>query len=84
VEANKAKIAKFVQQQLGEEEFPPAEGALVFIDSRAIIDIAEGTEMQAATVKLNDLKETIRKAAKTKSLSMIKVKLLEEALQKSV
>jgi hypothetical protein len=79
VENDKAKIAKFLQQ-FDEEEFPPAEAALVFTDPRTVIDIPDGTEMQAATVKVNDLKEAIRKAAKAKSLSMVKIKLLEDAL----
>lgn len=83
VESDKAKIAKFIQQQLGEEEFPAAEAALVFTDARTVIDIPEETVMQAAAVKLNDLKETIRKAAKSKPLSPVKLKLLEDKLPKS-
>jgi len=81
IENERAKIAKYLQQQLGEEEFPPTEAALVFTDARAIIDIAEGTEMPAATVKLDDLKQTIRKAAKSKPLSQEKITLLQEKLQ---
>ncbi len=81
VEADKEKIAKFIKEHFEDEEFPPIQVALVFTDPRAEIDISDDTEAPADTVPIKDLKEVIRKAAKAKSLSMEKVKLLEDALQ---
>jgi hypothetical protein len=82
VESAKEKIEKFIQENFQEEEFPSPQAALVFTDARAVIDVSEDIEAPATTVPVKDLKELIRKAAKVKSLSIEKVKLLEDALRK--
>jgi hypothetical protein len=80
VAAEKENLENFMRRQFPEEKFPPVEAAVVFTNDRSEISIPEDAHTPAETVKLKDLKDTIRKAGKNKSLAMEKVKLLEQAL----
>ena len=76
----KSSIDKFVQEKFPDQALPTADALMVFTDSRTIIEIPQDTELPAAAIALKDLKETIRKAGKNKSLAAEKVKLLEDVI----
>jgi hypothetical protein len=76
------ELARFLSKQLPEEEIPPIQAALLFTDSRADVQVDnEKDNPPAVTLPIADLKETIRKAAKSKALSAPKVKALQDALE---
>ena len=83
VVAAKESLDKFIASHFPDEDFPPAEVALIFTNERTVVDIPEDADPPAATVSLKDLKELIRKSGKNRSLPMEKVKLLEDALRDS-
>jgi hypothetical protein len=66
------KMNQFFSKNLPEgSEIPPMRAALVFTDPKTVIDIPEGAEVPAATVSIKDLKETVRKSGKGKSLTPV-------------
>jgi hypothetical protein len=71
---------KYFEKRLPGVEPLPVEAALVFTHPQAVVEIPEGEEPPAATVTLKDLKETIKKAAKGKVLSVEKAQLIQDAL----
>ena len=62
-------LRKFFLQHFEEEKIPQINAALVFINPRAEIDIAEEASPPAETLQVSKLKEYVRKASKAKSLS---------------
>lgn len=78
----KENIDKFVQERFPDQSIPPSEAIMVFTDSRTIINITDEAELPAPAIALKDLKETIRKSGKNKSLAIEKVLLLDEAFPK--
>jgi len=79
--AAKDSLQAFLKKRFPEEEFPPIEAALVFTNPSVNLAIADDADPPAQAVKLKDLKEMIRKSAKSKPVSLEKVKQLEEALR---
>jgi hypothetical protein len=84
VSAEIENIQSYLKKSLPSESFPdesqpPVKAALVFTDTRTVIDIPEEIDTPAATVKLKDLKALVRKSEKGKSLPLEKIKLLEDA-----
>jgi hypothetical protein len=65
---------------LPEVTLPQIQAALVFTNPEVKIDISEDETLPAETVPLKKLKDSIRKAAKGKSLSLEKVDQVREAL----
>jgi len=74
------KMSKFLEQRLPGVELPPVQAALVFTHPQVEVDIPEGEEPPAPSVKLKDLKELIKKAAKSKALSLEKAQAIQDAL----
>ncbi|MCC7130085.1 MAG: hypothetical protein IT297_06760, partial [Anaerolineae bacterium] len=81
VAAAKDSLQAFLKKRFPDEEFPPADALLVFTNPEVNLAIADDAEPPAPAVKLKDLKELIRKSAKSKPVSLEKIKLLEEALR---
>lgn len=73
-------LNNLLQKRLPPESLPEIKAALVFTNPKAQIDIPEGETPPAEAVVLKDLKELIRKAGKTRTLSLDKVKAIEDAL----
>jgi len=64
------KINQFLQKTLPEgSTMPTVRAALIFTDPKVVVDIPDDTELPAATVTIKDLKEVVRKNAKSKSLT---------------
>lgn len=74
------RIREYLERKLPEVELPPLRAALVFTHEKAEIDIPAEETPPAETVLAKDLKDMIRKTAKQKSLSLEKVKLIQDAL----
>jgi hypothetical protein len=77
-EAEKEAIFKFLKKKMPDKEFPPVQAALVFTDERAVLE-TDGAP--TPTMQSKKLKEFIRKKAKTKSLSMDRIREVREALE---
>ncbi len=75
-------LQDFLKKKLGEEETPPIQAALVFLNPKAEIKIPEDETPPAETVLLKDLKDVIRRTGKSggRSLSPEKVKAIQDAL----
>jgi len=71
---------KFLEKRLPGSELPPAQAILVFTHPQVEIDIPEGEEPPAPSVTLKELKEVIKKAAKSKALSAERAQALQDAL----
>ena len=73
-------LKDLLQKRLPEESLPDVQAALVFTNPKAEIAIPEDEMPPAETVLLKDLKELIRKSGKSKTLSLDKVKTIQDAL----
>ena len=73
VQSEKDKLTSFLKKHMREEELPPIYAAVVFTTPSATVDIPEDVEASAITVKINDLKEVLRKDNKSKQLPAAKV-----------
>jgi hypothetical protein len=73
-------LQSLLQKHLPEESLPPIQAALVFTHPKVEISIPEGETPPAETVKLKDLKDLIRKSGKAKTISLDKVKLIQDVL----
>lgn len=73
LESQVNKMTQFFQENLPDGAVPPIQTALVFTNPNVVIDIPEGTEPSGETVKTDKLKETVRKAAKTKTITPLQI-----------
>jgi hypothetical protein len=73
-------LSNFLKKRLPEDSLPSIQAALIFTNPKASIEIPEGTELPAEAVLLKDLKDVVRKSGRNKSLSLEKIKLIEDAL----
>jgi hypothetical protein len=78
VEGEKEAVTKFLKKKMPDKEIPPVQAALVFTDERATL---ETDDAPIPTVTSKKLKEFIRKAAKSKPLSPIRIQEVREALE---
>jgi hypothetical protein len=69
LEGQVGKLTQYFQKNLTEGVVPPLQAVLVFTNPSVVIDIPEETELPVETIKTDKLKETMRKAAKSKSIS---------------
>ena len=74
------RMQQFFQKNLPEESVPSLNSALVFSNPRAILDIPEEENPPAETVYIQKLKDLVRKSGKEKSLSLEKVRMINEVL----
>jgi hypothetical protein len=77
-EAEKEAIQKFLKKKMPDKELPAVQAALVFTDERAVL---ETDEAPTPTMESKKLKDFIRKKAKSKSLSMDRIRELREVLE---
>lgn len=75
-----AALEKYLKEKLPDEKLPPIQGALVFTDDRTVIHIPEDENPPAETVKLADLKKVVGKGTKGKTLSVEKIKQVDDSL----
>jgi hypothetical protein len=68
LESQVSKLSQFFQKNLPEGAVPTIQTALVFTNPTVVIDIPEDVEPPGETIKADKLKETVRKAAKLKSI----------------
>jgi hypothetical protein len=74
------KVRSYLQKLLPEAELPPIFAALLFTNERADIQISEEEQPPAATIKMGDLKDLVRKTAKSKPLSLTKAQEIQAAI----
>jgi hypothetical protein len=71
--------AKYLQKLLPEEEIPEVKPILIFTDPRAnLVDVKEAP---VPAMEPKELKEFIRKQAKSRPMSMTKVKKIQDAIE---
>lgn len=79
VESEKESITRFLAKKLPDVELPPVQAALVFTSDQAVLENVN--EAPNPTVPVKKLKEVVRKAAKTKSMGMDKVRKINEVFE---
>ncbi len=82
IDAETESIQRFLKKLLPESELPQVQAALVFTDERT--ELMDVDEAPAPTLPAKKLKEFIRKTAKNKPLSSLKVKEIQDAVQDAV
>jgi hypothetical protein len=80
VSAEIESVRNYLQKLLPEGELPPIKAALLFTNEKVEIQIDPQEEPPAATLRLNDLKDMLRKAAKNKPISMTRVQEIQDAI----
>ncbi|RPI85660.1 MAG: NERD domain-containing protein [Chloroflexi bacterium] len=78
VESEKENINRFLKKRLPDVELPPVQAALVFTSEQAVLENVD--EAENPTIPVKKLKDVVRKAAKTKSMGMDKVKAINEVI----
>lgn len=73
-------LQSYLGKHLPDGVVPEIRAALVFTHPKAEIDIDPEAQPPAEAVALGKLKELVRKSAKTKALSVEKVKLVQDAI----
>lgn len=73
-------IHNYLAKQMSDSEIPPIDAAVVFTHTNADIQISESDEPLAPTLYLSKVKNFIRKAAKSKPISMDKIKEIQQAI----
>lgn len=73
-------LKAYFQKILPEGIEPEVNAALVFTNPKATVDIPEDETPPAETVEVGKLKELMRKGGRGKSLSMEKVKVIQDAI----
>jgi hypothetical protein len=73
-------VRKYLEEILPEEEIPAVQAALVFTNEAADV---QGDDSPVPMLKARELKEFIRKTAKSKPISLDKAKALQQALPES-
>jgi hypothetical protein len=77
-ESEKEALIKFLKKKMPDKELPPVQAALVFTDERAEL---ETDEAPIPTITAKKLKEFIRKKAKSKSLTLDRIREIRETLE---
>lgn len=75
-----SNIQKYLGERLPDGNVPPIDTVLVFLNDNAEIVISDEDNPAAPTLKINKLKEFLRKAAKRKPVSTDKVNEIQEML----
>ncbi|UCH59000.1 MAG: hypothetical protein JSV61_12380 [Anaerolineales bacterium] len=75
-----SNIQKYLGERLPDGNVPPIDTVLVFLNDNAEIIISDEDNPAAPTLKINKLKEFLRKAAKRKPVSTDKVNEIQEML----
>jgi hypothetical protein len=70
-------VEKYLKTEIGEEEAPQVESALVFTNEETEIEIEDDATPPAPTLHASQLKDFIRKEAKNKPISMDDVKKIQ-------
>ena len=83
--ANVDNILAYLKKKLPEGMFPPdsplpVQAALVFTNSRVVLDIPEDADAPYPTTTLKGLKSVVKKVEKGKGIPLEKLKLIEDAL----
>ncbi|MCK4897281.1 MAG: hypothetical protein KAS38_00780 [Anaerolineales bacterium] len=73
-------IHNYLAKQMSDSEIPPIDAAVVFTHPNADIQIEDSDEPLAPTLYLSKVKNFIRKAAKSKPISMDKIKDIQQAI----
>lgn len=81
ITAEKNALEKWFEKELPEFELPGIQVALVFFHPQAEIMIDEGEEPPAETLHVSKLKDSIRKSAKSKLLTIDQAEIINDALQ---
>lgn len=82
ISAEVQEVTRFLSKRMPDEELPPINAALLFTDSRAVVQVDnENDDPPAVTLAIADLKDYIRKAAKGKGISATKAKVLQDTLE---
>jgi hypothetical protein len=75
-----SNVRDFLKKHMEEERVPPVQAALIFTNDKTVIQIDEEDSPAAPTLPINKLKDFVRKAAKSKSLSMERILEVQEAI----
>ena len=75
-----SNVQKYLSKLLPLGNVPPIEAVLVFLNDNAEIQISETDNPTAPALKINKLKEFMRKAAKGKPVSMSKISEIQSVL----
>lgn len=74
-------IQEFLTKHMpGESKIPEVQAALVFTNAKASVAVIEGEDPPAATVMLSKLKDLVRKPVKGKSLSVERIRQIQDWL----
>jgi hypothetical protein len=74
------RVQKFLSQKLPEDSNIPVHVALVFTHPDVEINVPEDSGAPAETIQAAKLKDLIRKSAKSDSISLEKVQMINDAL----
>lgn len=77
IEADTESIKKFLAKALGEQNLPPIKSVLVFTDARVELQIEDAPH---PAMKIGELKEFLRKTAKSEPLPVPDYKRIQEVL----
>ena len=77
------RMQRFLEERSPEGNLPSIQAALVFTHPDVKIEIQEDADIPAETVAANKLKDLIRKASKTKTLSMNQAQQIKDLLVRS-
>jgi hypothetical protein len=73
-------IAKYLKDKMPEGELPAIQSALIFFNDKAELHFDEAEAPSAPTLMIGDLKEFIRKTAKSKPLSVDRATVVQQVL----
>lgn len=80
IQSEKDKLLALFKKHIPEEELPPIYTAVIFTNPNATIDIPEDSQSDVITVKINELKDALRKDNKVKQLPATKVQQIVDLL----
>ncbi len=75
-----SNVQKFLSEHLPDGNVPPVNAVLIFLNEQAEIQISEEDNPAASTMKINKLKEFLRKEAKKKPVSADKILEIQDLL----
>lgn len=81
IQSEISKAQEYFKKILDENEIPEVQAALVLTHPEAALDIPAEESPPTPTVLLKDLKDLVRKAAKTQSLSPARVQKIQEIIE---
>lgn len=77
-------VQKYLNNKLPEGSVPAVQAAMIFTNPEVKLDISDEEVPTAPTMLLNDLKDFMRKNAKSKSLSQTKAAEIQEVLKADI